>query len=256
MPVRIGNGAFSQQQHDVWGAVLDSVYLHVRSRERTSEALWPVLKRQVEEAAAHWEQPDAGIWEVRGEPKHFTSSKLMCWVAMDRGAKLARLHEEPEYARKWQALADQIHADICDNGVDSRGVFTQHYGSDALDASLLLMPLMRFLPAGRPADPGDGAGHRRRAHRGRSRPALPDPRDRRRAARRGGLLHDLLVLARVRARRDRRGARGPASSASACSPTPARSSSTPRRSTRRAAVTSATSRRRSRTWRRSTRWST
>ena len=73
VPVRIGNGAFSQRQHDVWGAVLDSVYLHVRSRERTSEALWPVLKRQVEEAAAHWEQPDAGIWEVRGEPKHFTS---------------------------------------------------------------------------------------------------------------------------------------------------------------------------------------
>ena len=70
----------------------------------------------------------------------------MCWVAMDRGAKLARLHEEPEYARKWQALADQIHTDICDNGVDGRGVFTQHYDTDALDASLLLMPLMRFLP--------------------------------------------------------------------------------------------------------------
>ncbi len=127
--------------------MLDSVYLHVRSRDRTSEALWPVLKRQVEEAAAHWEQPDAGIWEVRGEPKHFTSSKLMCWVALDRGAKLARLHEEPEYARQWQELADQIHTDICDNGVDSRGVFTQHYDSDALDASLLLMPLMRFLPS-------------------------------------------------------------------------------------------------------------
>lgn len=150
VPVRIGNGAFSQRQHDVWGAVLDSVYLHVRSRERTSEALWPVLKRQAEEAAAHWENPDCGIWEVRGEPKHFTSSKLMCWVAMDRGAKLARLHEEPEYARKWQALADQIHADICANGVDSRGVFTQHYDTDALDASLLLLPLLRFLP---PEDP-------------------------------------------------------------------------------------------------------
>ncbi len=149
-PVRIGNGAFSQRQHDVWGAVLDSVYLHARSREQLPEALWPVLKRQVEQAAAHWEEPDRGIWEVRGEPQHFTSSKLMCWVALDRGARLARMHDEPQYAEKWQTLADQIHADICANGVDGRGVFTQRYGADALDASLLLLPLMRFLPADDP----------------------------------------------------------------------------------------------------------
>jgi GH15 family glucan-1,4-alpha-glucosidase len=145
-PVRIGNAAFSQNQHDMWGAVLDSVYLHVRAREQLPEALWPMLKRQVDAAAAHWEQPDRGIWEVRGEPQHFVSSKLMCWVALDRGAKLARLQFEHEYAEKWQALADQIHADICARGVDSRGVFVQRYGADALDASLLLMPLMRFLP--------------------------------------------------------------------------------------------------------------
>ena len=149
-PVRIGNGAFDQKQHDVWGAVLDSVYLHARSREQLPEALWPVLKRQVEAAAHHWEEPDRGIWEVRGEPQHFVSSKLMCWVALDRGAKLARMHDEPEYADKWQSLAHQIHADICEKGVDARGVFVQRYGSDALDASCLLMPLMRFLP---PDDP-------------------------------------------------------------------------------------------------------
>ncbi len=145
-PVRIGNGAFSQHQHDVWGAVLDSVYLHVRSRDRTAEDLWPLLKAQVEAAAESWREPDRGIWEVRGEPKHFTSSKVMCWVAMDRGSKLARMHDEPEYAKKWSALADEIHADICEHGVDARGVFTQFYGSDALDASALLIPLMRFLP--------------------------------------------------------------------------------------------------------------
>jgi GH15 family glucan-1,4-alpha-glucosidase len=149
-PVRIGNGAYNQKQHDVWGAVLDSVYLHARSRNQLPQSLWPVLKRQVECAAEHWEQPDRGIWEVRGEPQHFVSSKLMCWVALDRGAKLARMHEEPEYADKWQALADQIHADICANGVDERGVFVQRYGSTTLDASLLLMPLLRFLP---PDDP-------------------------------------------------------------------------------------------------------
>ena len=109
-PVRIGNGAYDQRQHDVWGAVLDSVYLHARSREQLPESLWPILKRQVEQAAEHWEEPDRGIWEVRGEPQHFVSSKLMCWVALDRGARLARMHDEPQYAGKWQALADQIHA--------------------------------------------------------------------------------------------------------------------------------------------------
>ena len=84
-PVRIGNGAYDQKQHDVWGAVLDSVLLHARSRSRLQESFWPILKLQVECAAAHWEEPDRGIWEVRGDPQHFTASKFMCWVAMDRG---------------------------------------------------------------------------------------------------------------------------------------------------------------------------
>ncbi|WP_277209559.1 glycoside hydrolase family 15 protein [Isoptericola croceus] len=145
-PVRVGNAAYNQSQHDVWGAVLDSVYLHTRNREQLPEALWPVLKRQVEEAANHWHLPDRGIWEVRGEPQHFTSSKLMCWVALDRGARLARLYDEPDFAEQWQKLADEIHADICSKGIDERGVFTQRYGDDALDASLLLVPLLRFLP--------------------------------------------------------------------------------------------------------------
>jgi GH15 family glucan-1,4-alpha-glucosidase len=87
------------------------------------------------------------MWEVRGEPKHFTSSKMMCWVAADRGARLARIREDWASAEAWQAAADEMHADICANGVDDRGVFTQYYGSKALDASLLLMPLLRFLPA-------------------------------------------------------------------------------------------------------------
>lgn len=145
-PVRIGNGAFGQRQHDVWGAVLDSVYLHTRSRDHLDERIWPILVRQVEAALAAWREPDRGMWEVRGEPQHFTSSKLMCWVAADRGARLARLREDHERADAWSAAADEIHADICANGTDQRGVFTQHYGTDALDASVLLMPLVRFLP--------------------------------------------------------------------------------------------------------------
>ena len=147
-PVRIGNDAYGQRQHDLWGAVLDSVYLHTKSRDHLDERIWPILVRQVEAAIAHWREPDRGIWEVRGEPKHFTSSKVMCWVALDRGARLARIREDTARAEAWQAVADEIHADICANGVDERGVFTQHYDTDALDASLLLMPLVRFLPAG------------------------------------------------------------------------------------------------------------
>jgi GH15 family glucan-1,4-alpha-glucosidase len=149
-PVRIGNAAYSQKQNDVWGAFLDSVYLHTRSREQLPEELWPVLKEQVEQAIEHWAEPDRGIWEVRGEPKHFTSSKMFCWVALDRGARLATLHDEPEIAAKWQAVADDIHADVLANGLDDRGVFTQYYGAKALDASLLLLPLLRFLPADDP----------------------------------------------------------------------------------------------------------
>jgi GH15 family glucan-1,4-alpha-glucosidase len=130
--------------------VVESVYLHARSRDHLHERLWPILKHQVENALRAWREPDHGIWEVRGERKHFTSSKLMCWVAADRGARLARLREEKHDATRWQAAADEIHADICSQGIDARGVFTQHYGSAALDASLLLMPLLRFLP---PSDP-------------------------------------------------------------------------------------------------------
>jgi GH15 family glucan-1,4-alpha-glucosidase len=109
-----------------------------------------VLRRQVENAIAHWREPDHGIWEVRGEPKHFTSSKIMCWVALDRGARLARLREEWELATQWQRIADEIRADVLANAVDERGVLTQHYGTDALDASMLLVPLLRFLPADDP----------------------------------------------------------------------------------------------------------
>lgn len=145
-PVRVGNAAHKQAQHDVWGAVLDSVYLHTKSRDQLPEGTWPLLLQAVEQAIANWRKPDRGIWEVRGEPQHFTSSKLMCWVAVNRGARLAHLHDEPELARRWEKEAEEIKTDIIENGLDERGVFVQRYGSTALDASNLLMPLVRFLP--------------------------------------------------------------------------------------------------------------
>jgi alpha,alpha-trehalase len=149
-PVRIGNAAYNQRQHDVWGAVLDSIFLHTRSRDRLDDRTWSLIQRLVSAALEHWRDPDRGMWEVRGEPQHFTSSKLMCWVAVDRGARLARLRGQWDISNRWQVAADEIHADICENGLDHRGVFTQHYDTNALDASLLLMPLVHFLP---PDDP-------------------------------------------------------------------------------------------------------
>ncbi len=143
-PVRIGNGAFDQRQNDVYGAVLDSVYLHTKARGHLPQRLWPVLEAQVRCAIEVWDKPDQGIWEARGEPQHYVSSKLMCWVALDRGARLAEIHGEPALAAEWQAIADQIKADILDRGVRD-GVFRQHYDTDALDASVLLIPLVRFL---------------------------------------------------------------------------------------------------------------
>jgi GH15 family glucan-1,4-alpha-glucosidase len=145
-PVRIGNNAYSQRQNDVWGTVLDSLYLHTKSRDWLDDRVWRMARQQVEQALVHWREPDRGMWEIRGEPRHFTSSKLMCWVALDRGARLARIRDDQEAASRWQQAADEIHEDICANALDDRGVFCQHYDTTALDASLLLMPLVRFLP--------------------------------------------------------------------------------------------------------------
>jgi alpha,alpha-trehalase len=146
-PVRIGNAAYKQRQNDVYGAVLDSVYLHAKRRDHIPERLWPVLTDQVECAATVWKQPDQGIWEARGEPRHYVSSKLMCWVALDRGARLAERRGQDEHAARWQSLADDVREEILERGVDKRGVFRQHYDTDALDASTLLVPLFRFLPS-------------------------------------------------------------------------------------------------------------
>ena len=150
VPVRIGNGAYNQHQNDVFGAVLDSVYLHTKMGGHIPQRLWSLIEDQVKCALAVWEHPDQGIWEARGEPKHYVSSKLMCWVAADRGARLAQLEGEEALAAEWQAAANAIREDILAHGVSDRGVFRQHYETDALDASTLLIPLVRFLPADDP----------------------------------------------------------------------------------------------------------
>jgi GH15 family glucan-1,4-alpha-glucosidase len=145
-PVRIGNGAFDQRQNDVYGAALDSILLHTRRSDRLPRRLWPIVQAQAAGATRVWRDPDQGIWEARGEPQHYVSSKLMCWVALDRAAKLADVRGDNERRAEWGATADEIRADILEHGVDGRGVLRQHYATDALDASTLLAAIFGFLP--------------------------------------------------------------------------------------------------------------
>ncbi len=144
-PVRVGNGAFDQRQNDVYGAVLDAILLHTDRSQRLPLRLWPIVQAQAECATRAWQEPDQGIWEARGDPKHYVSSKLMWWVAMDRAAKLAEIRGD-----------DELHDEGSDRRGDPRrhdrarnhraGVLRQHYATDALDASTLLAGLFDFLP--------------------------------------------------------------------------------------------------------------
>ena len=146
-PVRIGNAAFNQTQFDILGAIVDCVFEHTRSRDSLSERSWRIVVQAVETALTSWRDVDRGIWEIRGEPTHFTFSKVMCWVAADRGARLAALRGEKDRAARWWSTAQEIHADICANALSEGGYFTQTYGGDHLDASLLLLGSLGFLPA-------------------------------------------------------------------------------------------------------------
>jgi alpha,alpha-trehalase len=146
-PVRVGNGAWDQHQNDVWGMLMDAVDTHMRrGAAQIVSASWDGLASFVDAAIDRRDQPDQGIWEVRGDPKHFTASKVLCWVAADRGADLARERGDSERADRWQAAADAMKADILEKGVNEKGRFRQEYDNDELDASLLLIPIMGFLP--------------------------------------------------------------------------------------------------------------
>jgi alpha,alpha-trehalase len=145
-PVRVGNGAFDQRQNDVFGAVLDSLLLHTTRSQRLPRRLWPLVESQAAGAIASWREPDQGIWEARGKPQHYVSSKLMGWVALDRAARLANIRDDDKLADVWRSTAEEIREDILTHGVSDRGVLRQHYDTDALDASTLLAALFGFLP--------------------------------------------------------------------------------------------------------------
>jgi GH15 family glucan-1,4-alpha-glucosidase len=145
-PVRIGNGAFDQRQNDVFGAVLDSILLHTRRSDVLPRRLWPIVKSQAQCATAVWREADQGIWEARGKPQHYVSSKLMGWVALDRASKLAEIRGDTDLSATWRATAAVIKTDILDHGLRKDGVLRQHYDTDALDASTLLAAIFGFLP--------------------------------------------------------------------------------------------------------------
>jgi GH15 family glucan-1,4-alpha-glucosidase len=146
-PVRVGNGAWNQLQNDVWGMLLDGVDEHWKQgAAQIVHSTWEGLAGLVEDALAHSGDQDQGIWEIRGEPQHFTASAVLCWVAADRGADLARRRGDSARAERWRDGADALKQQILEKGVDERGRFRQAYGKDDLDASLLLIPIMGFLP--------------------------------------------------------------------------------------------------------------
>ncbi|HUA33218.1 MAG TPA: glycoside hydrolase family 15 protein [Candidatus Binataceae bacterium] len=150
-PVRIGNAAHEQFQLDVFGEVLDSLYLGRKAGLEPNEDAWRLQAELTDFVASAWQQPDDGIWEVRGPRQHFTHSKLMAWVAVDRSIKMIERFRSSGEASKWKGLRDQIRDEICARGFDAeRNSFVQHYGSRELDASLLMIPMVGFLPASDP----------------------------------------------------------------------------------------------------------
>ncbi len=150
-PVRVGNGAYDQLQLDIYGELMDSVYLYNKYGSPISYDLWFALRRLINWVCEHWQIPDEGIWEVRGGRQHFVYSKLMCWVAVDRGLRLADKRSFPADRERWIAVRDQIYEDIIQNGwSEERQAFVQSYGSSSLDAANLIMPLVFFMS---PSDP-------------------------------------------------------------------------------------------------------
>ncbi|PYL09656.1 MAG: glucoamylase [Verrucomicrobia bacterium] len=148
-PVRVGNAASNQFQLDVFGEVLLAMHQSHVAGLQTDESDWRLQVQLMRFLESNWDQPDEGIWEVRGGRKHFTHSKMMAWVAFDRAVKLAQLCKcaAADNVERWKKIRDQIHAEVCERGYNiDKKAFTQFYGSDALDASLLMMPRVGFLP--------------------------------------------------------------------------------------------------------------
>jgi len=148
-PVRVGNGAYDQLQLDIYGELLDAIYLHDKYGVPIAYEMWQSVRTFVDWVCANWDRPDEGVWEVRGGRQHFVYSKLMCWVAVDRALRLSRKRSLPAPESRWRQCRDEIYEAIMDKGWNAdRQAFTQQFGGDTLDASTLTMPLVRFISPG------------------------------------------------------------------------------------------------------------
>ncbi|GAA4067740.1 glycoside hydrolase family 15 protein [Actinomadura miaoliensis] len=145
-PVRVGNAAAAQLQLDVPGEVLNALYLARRAGLPPEQPVWALQRALLDHVERHWHEPDEGLWEVRGGPRHFVHSKVMCWVAFDRGVRMAEEFGMPGPAGRWRRLRDRVRREVCEKGFDARrGTFTRTYGSADLDAALLMIPMTGFL---------------------------------------------------------------------------------------------------------------
>jgi GH15 family glucan-1,4-alpha-glucosidase len=145
-PVRIGNGAVEQVQHDIVGEVMDALEKVRESEGHTEEHAWPLQRALVSDLAQHWQEPDHGLWEIRGERQAFTHSRVMTWVAFDRAVRAMEEFDLPGPLEEWRALRDQVREEVLEHGFDAeRGTFVQHYETRDVDAALLLLPLVRFV---------------------------------------------------------------------------------------------------------------
>ena len=150
-PVRVGNAAAEQEQLDTYGEVTDAIYQARAHNLTASLPMWELGRTLIEQLERRWREPDEGIWEVRGKRRHFTHSKVMAWVAFDRGIRLCEEFGLAGPVERWRVIRDEIHAEVCRKAWnDELGSFTQSYGGSQLDASLLLLPLVGFLPPGDP----------------------------------------------------------------------------------------------------------
>jgi GH15 family glucan-1,4-alpha-glucosidase len=150
-PVRIGNAASGQFQLDVYGEVIDALYLSIKSGLKPDPRSWALVRALLDYVEKVWDDPDDGLWEVRGGRRHFTHSKVMAWVAFDRGSEMALMMDEPRLASRWRSFAERVHSQVLEHGYDAeRGAFVQYYGGSELDAAVLLIGETGFLP---PDDP-------------------------------------------------------------------------------------------------------
>jgi GH15 family glucan-1,4-alpha-glucosidase len=180
-PVRIGNAAVNQRQLDIYGEVMDTLFVALRDGVAPDADAWALQRLIIDHLEGIWQEPDEGIWEVRGPRRHFTHSKVMAWVAVDRAVKTLQSHGLEGPVDKWIRLRDEIHRDACTRGFSAaRNAFTQYYGSEELDASLLMIPLVGFLPLEDPRVAGTTAAIERelmeggfvRRYRGPATPAV------------------------------------------------------------------------------------